>query len=429
MTTGAAGRGLAPARTTLPNGAVVIAKETRKTPAVTINIAIRAGSIGDPAGLIGATYLLSRVIDRGTVTRSAADIADLLEGRGVSLSVGVTRHVFSIACTCLSEDFPEIFSLVSDIVRSPSVPDLELSTRKGEVATGLRQDQDNPAVRAVEALMARLYGETHPYGAPGKGTLESIEAMTRDDLLRLHRRGFSPAVTSVVVVGDVPHSEAIDVVQAGLGDWTVSAPAAVVVAAPEPHRTRDRHIIPMMNKAQADIAYGFVAIARHDPDYYAFTLLNNVLGQYALGGRLGDSIRERQGMAYYVYSSFDGNVIAGPLMIRAGVSAANVERAIASIDVEISSLAREGPTVKEHRESTEYLIGSLPRSLETNAGIAQFLQTAEFFGLGTDYDVRLPLLLRAVTLDHIRAVGQRYLDPEVATVVVAGPYSETPVVS
>ena len=108
----------------------------------------------------------------------------------------------------------------------------------------------------------------------------------------------------------------------------------------------------MMNKAQTDIAYGFIAIARHDPDYYALSLLNNVLGQYALGGRLGDSIRERQGMAYYVYSSFDGNVVAGPLVVRAGVSAANVDRAIASIDEEIGSLAREGPTEKEHREST-----------------------------------------------------------------------------
>jgi len=184
-------------------------------------------------------------------------------------------------------------------------------------------------------------------------------------------------------------------------------------------------VIPMMNKAQADIAYGFTSMTRHDPDYYALSLLNNVFGQYALGGRLGDSIRERQGMAYYVYSTFDANVAAGPLVVRAGVSGANVDRAIASIDEEIDMLVREGPTAKEHKESTDYVIGSLPRSLETNAGIAHFLQTSEFFGLGMNHDVELPALLRAVTLDQVREVAARYLDPAVATVVVAGPYADS----
>ena len=91
----------------------------------------------------------------------------------------------------------------------------------------------------------------------------------------------------------------------------------------------------MMNKAQADIAYGFTTITRRDPDYYAFRLMNNVLGQYAIGGRLGDSIRERQGMAYYVFSCFDAQRRRRAAVIRAGVSPANVDRAIASIDEEV----------------------------------------------------------------------------------------------
>jgi len=179
----------------------------------------------------------------------------------------------------------------------------------------------------------------------------------------------------------------------------------------------------MMNKAQTDIAYGFRTIPRSDPSYYAFVLMNNVLGQYALGGRLGDSIRERQGMAYYVSSSFDANVLEGPLVIRAGVSAANVRRTIDSIDHELELIAREGVTLKELDESRRYLIGSMPRALETNAGIARFLQTAEFFALGLDYDQRLPDLLGRVTLGDVHAAA-RTLDPARATVVVAGPYSD-----
>src|SRR5947199_10225716 len=109
----------------------------------------------------------------------------------------------------------------------------------------------------------------------------------------------------------------------------------------------------MMNKAQADIAYGFIAVARTDPAYEAFRLMNNAFGQYAIGGRLGDSIRERQGMAYYVFSALDANVVEGPLTIRAGVGPASVDRTIASIDAEIVRLTREGVTEGELNESRQ----------------------------------------------------------------------------
>jgi zinc protease len=180
----------------------------------------------------------------------------------------------------------------------------------------------------------------------------------------------------------------------------------------------------MMNKSQADIAYGFTTITRTDPCYYAHWLMNVAFGQYAIGGRLGDSIRERQGMAYYVSSALDANVAPGPLSIRAGVSPANVDRAVASIDEEIARLIREGLTPKELDESRRYLIGSIPRSLETNAAIANFLQVEQFFGLGLDYDVRLPALLTAVTMEDVNAAARRSLDPDRATVVIAGPYED-----
>ena len=100
-----------------------------------------------------------------------------------------------------------------------------------------------------------------------------------------------------------------------------SGPPSRRFPTPQPAHTRELAVVPMMNKAQADIAYGFLGVRRRDPDYYAGWVMNNALGQYALGGRLGDSIRERQGMAYYVYSTLDASLAEGPMMIRAGVSA------------------------------------------------------------------------------------------------------------
>jgi len=127
-------------------------------------------------------------------------------------------------------------------------------------------------------------------------------------------------------------------------------------------------------------------------------------------------------MAYYVSSALDANVAPGPLVIRAGVSPANVDRAVASIDEEVARLVSDGLTPQELDESRRYLIGSIPRSLETNAAIANFLYTSEFFGLGLDYDVRLPDLLNAVTMDDVNAAARSVLNPDRATVVIAGPY-------
>jgi zinc protease len=414
--------GLSPLRAPLDNGAVVIVKETHKTPAVSMNVAVRAGSICDPADAPGAMHLLARVIDRGTATRSAEEIAEELDSRGISLSINVNRHQLFATCTCLAGDFDDVLTLVGEVLTAPSIPESELATRKGEVVTAIRQDQDNPGVRATECLMTTLYGNSHPYGRPQKGTIESVEAISRSRLAALHAARFSPGELSAVVVGDVDVSRSLDVARRVFGAWQRPTPAPVSVPAPAVSTARRRVVLPMMNKAQADIAYGFVAVGRHDPGYYAYWLMNNALGQYALGGRLGDNIRERQGMAYYVSSILDANVAAGPLLIRAGVSPANVDRAIEAIDQELSRLRGDGLTLRELNESRQYLIGAMPRALETNAGIANFLQSAEFFGLGLDYDLRLPGLLNAVTLDDANAAARRSLDPDRASIVIAGPY-------
>jgi zinc protease len=415
--------GLAPTRVKLENGVVLLMKQTTTTPAVAINLAMRTGSIADPAAAPGTAWLLSRVIDRGTASRTSADIAEDLDGRGVTLTISVSRHVMSVVCTTLAGDFAPVLSLLGYILIAPSLPDPEIATRKGEVITAIRQDEDNPAVRASETLMERLYPDGHPYGRRTKGTIGVVEAVTREQLQRLHAERFAPSALSVALVGDIEPPRAQEAVMRVFGGWRKPVPKPLTPPPVAPATRRTRLVVPMMNKAQADIAYGFTTIRRNDPRYYAFWLMNNVFGQYSIGGRLGDSIRERQGMAYYVSSSFDANVAEGPLVVRAGVSPANVDRTVSSIDDEIRLLVADGLTPKELDESKRFLIGSIPRALETNAAIANFLQSAEFFDLGLDYDVKLPDLLSAVTLDDANAAARDALDPERATLVIAGPYT------
>jgi zinc protease len=418
-------RGLAPVKRVLANGATIIAKESRATPAVTLHASVRAGTICDPPDLPGLSHFVSRVIDRGTDAHTADAIAELLDSRGVSLTVSVNRHAMSLVCTCLVDDYEAIVTLLAEILQQPQFPEQEIDTRRGEIITMIRQDEDNPAIVASEALMALLYGDSHPYGRTTRGTIDGVSRIDRAALRAFHASRFRPEHLSLVVVGDVRCDNALDVAARVLDGWRPEGIATDVdlTSIPLPSSTARRvRVMPMMNKAQADIAYGFTSITRADPAFFAYTLMNNILGQYSLGGRLGDSIRERQGMAYYVFSGFDASVIPGPMMVRAGVAGENVARAVASIDHELSRMASEGPTDEELTESRQYLIGSMPRNLETNIGIASYLQLIEFFGLGLDYDLRVPDLLRAVTRDEVHSAARRTLDPSRAAVVVAGPF-------
>jgi zinc protease len=419
-------RGLGPVREVLDNGAVVIAKHSPATPAVAVHASIAAGSIYDPPGQAGVAHFVSKVIDRGTSHRGGDRIADELENRGVSLNVTLNRHALQLILTCLVEDLEPVLAILADIIMQPTFPDGDVQTKRGEIVTIIRQDEDNPAAVAGEAMLTTLYGESHPYGWRPRGSLETVETIGRPDLQAFHDARFAPSTLSLVMVGDIDPNQAIAAARRAFGGWRATPAPSAQLMDPVPPNARVVRVLPMMNKSQADISYGFAAVRRNDPSYYAHWLMNNILGQYSLGGRLGDNIRERQGMAYYVFSSMDANVIRGPLTIRAGVSADNVERAIAAIDNEMTSLAAGGPSDKELRESKQYLIGSMPRNLETNLGIATFLQTVEFFELGLDYDLRVPALLEAVTAEDVHAAARGTLDPSRAVVVVAGPYDGQP---
>jgi zinc protease len=414
-------RGLSPVRQVLPNGAVVLVQETAFSPAVTISASFRAGSLYEPDDLTGLAWLFGRVIDRGTAARSADAIAEALDDRGVTLKVSTNRHVLTASCTCLSEDFHDMLALMADIVREPVFPPDQIEKRRAETISLIRQDQDNPAIRASESLQSLLYGPAHPYGRPAKGYVETIERVTREDLVTFHTRRFAPGSLTLIIVGDVTAPLAMDYVAAAFDGWMAPDPIERAVPAVAPATSRRDSRITMTGKSQTDIAYGFATINRLDPRYYGYSVMNNILGQFGLGGRLAENIRERQGMAYYAFSAFDPSLGPGPLVIRAGVDPGNVDRAIAAIDAEVGALGREGPTDRELAETRQFLIGSVPRMLETNQSIATFLHTAEFFGLGLDFDRRLPALLDAVTMDEVRAASADVLRPERASLAIAGP--------
>ena len=178
----------------------------------------------------------------------------------------------------------------------------------------------------------------------------------------------------------------------------------------------------MPGKSQTDIAYGFTTIRRLDPRYYAYWLMNNILGQFGLGGRLADNIRERQGMAYYAFSAFDPSVGDGPLIIRAGVDPENVARARRRHRSRSRQLGSEGPTADELDESEQYLdrVDSADCSKPTPASPSSCRRPSSSGSGSTTID-GCPTTSRAVTLEQVRSAAAEVLHPERAAVAVAGP--------
>lgn len=166
---------------------------------------------------------------------------------------------------------------------------------------------------------------------------------------------------------------------------------------------------------------GTLAIPRHHPDFYAVRVANNILGQFGMMGRLGEKVREEQGLAYYSYSSVDAELHNGVWLAQAGVNPANVEQAIDSILVEFERMATTLVTAEELSDSQAYMTGVVPLTLETNSGVASTLLSIEWFDLGLDYLERYKSLIYGVTAADVQRVTAQYLRPDTCTIVVAGP--------
>jgi zinc protease len=227
---------------------------------------------------------------------------------------------------------------------------------------------------------------------------------------------------TVVVVGAVHPKAAVDLVERAMGDWKnpdqpdePSLPKLKLL-----EKTIKRHY-KIAGKSQADIVIGTNGPRRKDNDYMAATLGNSVLGQFGMMGRIGESVREKSGMAYYAYSNISAGVGPGSWTVSAGVNPANVDKVSELIIKELKRLIRGGVTRVELADSQANFIGRLPLSLESNGGVASALLNIERYDLGLDYYRRYPDLVKAVTAADVLEVARKYIDPDRWVIATAGP--------
>jgi zinc protease len=223
-------------------------------------------------------------------------------------------------------------------------------------------------------------------------------------------------------VGAVDPVQALDKVTAVLGDWENPGQEALPVLPPiKPLTASVRKMVSLPGKSQTDILLGVVGPARQAPDYLAASLGNNILGQFGMYGRIGDAVREREGLAYYAFSSVSGGLGPGPWYVSAGVNPASVERAIELIVAELRRFIQEPVTGDELADSQANYIGRLPLSMESNAGVAGALLNLERYHLDLDYYRAYPDAIRAITAQQVLETALHYLDPDRLGIAAAGP--------
>lgn len=409
-------------RRVLSNGAIALARENFSARSVIIAGYVQAGSIDEPADKAGLAAFTAVMLSRGTAHRTFTEINETVEGIGASVSVRGGVHLTTFSAKCLAEDLPLISEILADILQNPSFPAHEVEKVRGEFVTGLQQRDDNTRARADLAFRTLIYPENHPYSRASEGYVETIRNITREDLIDFYEQFYRPHGMIIAIVGAVEREAALAQLERTLGAWRLKAPRPAQTLPPVPRLTGvQTKVVLMPGKFQSDLILGYPGIPRNHPDYYPAALANMILGVIGMYGRLGDNVRDTQGLAYYVYSRLDAGLGPGPWAAAAGVNPQNVDRAVSGILDEIRRLRDTEVEPGELSDAKTQSIGSLPLRLETNEGVAHALLDMELYDLGLDYLQRYPSLIEAVNAEQIQEVARKYLDPESYALAVAGP--------
>lgn len=408
-------------RHVLDNGIVVLIYENFAAASVVVEGYIRAGALSETPTQAGLADFVAGMLLRGTHTRSFDEIYEALEAVGASLDFSAGRHVTDFSGGGLAEDLDLILDLFADALRHPIFAEAEIEQERAEILTGL-QIRANDTRRMAGLRFRELLYEDHPYSYSVHGYPDTVMALTREDLVRFHTEHYGPAGMAITVVGAVQADEALAKVEDALGDWENEewVPPPDVPPAARPVVTLHDYVA-IPDKTQSDIVLGLPGPPRSAPDYLDVSIANTILGVFGMMGRLGESVRERQGLAYYAFSRLNGGLGPNPWYVSTGVAPANVEQAIDSILEEIERIQSEKVPAEELADSKAYRTGSLPVSLETNDGLANIISDMELLDLGLDYLQRFEDLIAEITPERVQTAAEKYFSTEQLAIAVAGP--------
>jgi zinc protease len=409
-------------RKELPNGITVLVRPNMSSLSVVVTGYLSSGAIFEPDDKLGLAGFTSLALMRGTTDHTFQQIYDALESNGASLGLDGGTHSTSFYGHALAEDLPLLMGTLAESIRHPAFLADQVERLRDQLLTSLSIRAQDTSEMATLAFDELVYAG-HPYGRPEEGNPETIRSIRRQDLAEFHQKYFGPRGMVVSVVGGVEAERVVDSVARFLGDWQNPAqpdqPGLPEVKPLDELVTRHVNI---PGKSETDIVMGTAGPPRRSPDFLPASVGNNILGQFGMYGRIGDSVREKSGLAYHASSSLSGGIGPGPWLFIAGVDPKNLDRVVQMVRQEIARFISEPVSQEELADSQANYIGRLPLSLESNSGVASALLNLERYDLGLDYYQRYPTLIRQVTPQSILEIAQRYLHPDHLAIVAAGTF-------
>ena len=423
-------RSFEPECVTLDNGLRFLLIENSSVPAISFNMSFNAGSRNEPEERAGLVVMVSRLLDEGTSTRSALEIADAIESVGGAIDCEGGYERAAAFLSVLSKDLDLGLELVADIVMNPRFEPESLEMHRERILAEIRSAVDRPQVVAGWEFNELVYG-THPLHRPVHGYPHTVEKITVNDLRAFHEQWFVPNNATVSIVGDFKAEELAAKLAETFGEWAPRQVEAANLPRPERQHEIRRKSIGMPTQ-QAHVYFGHLGVERANPDYYALQILDTILGGGAgLTARIPHKLRDEQGLAYTTFASITSTagIDPGKFIAYIGTSPENVDQALEGFVEEVGRIRTEPVTTEELEDAKAYLTGSFVFAFETSSQIGRFLINAEAYELGFDYPQKYPAFIDAVSAEDITRVASTHLSTSDYSLVIVGPEngSDTPI--
>lgn len=410
-------------RFVLDNGMVLLVKENHALPVVMVNMIIKAGAVMEPPDKAGLAHITAALLTKGAAGMSATDISEAIDFIGGSLSVGGGTDFASASLSVLKKDVDTGFPLLAKVLVSPDFKPEEIDRMKTAIKAGILRDRQDPEAVAGKAYAKAVFGPENPYGRPAEGTVESVDKITRDDIVGFHNTFYAPNNCIIAVVGDITADEAKALIAKYMGGWKKKDIPKPILP-PTPTAKGVEHININRSITQADILMGHLGVTRENPDYYTLYVMNYILGGGGFVSRILDKIRDDMGLAYSAYSYFDAQKYNGSWTAGMQTKNKTVKEAIDETIKIIKNMQKAPVTDKELRDAKDYITGSFPLKTDTNSKIAQLLAQVEFYHLDLNYFEMYDREIRKVTKEGILKAARKYLHPDNIYIVVVGNLKE-----
>lgn len=409
---------IVPTKVVTSNGMTVLVLEQHFLPIVEIHALIKTGSAQDPPDKAGLANLVASLLDEGTTSRTSKQLAEQIDFVGGSLDVKASEDFTTASARVIKKDIDLGFTLLADILQHPAFPKQEFARIRSQILGEMASDNDDPGHVAMKAFNQLVF-HGHPYRWPLNGTEESLGKISHTDVVNFYNREYVPSQVILTVVGDVTLEQVTALIETHFGAWKKSALLARTAKKPTPVQRKTVQLIEK-DLTQSNVIIGHEGISRTNPDFYAVTVMNYILGAGGFSSRLMDSIRDKQGLVYGIMSHFDARQMPGSFWVNFQTRTEGTNQAIQSVLNELKSIRETPVSDQELSEAKSFLMGSFPLRLDSTAKLAQVLAQVEFYGLGFEYFSQYPKWIERVTKEDVQRVAKQYLDPQRYALVVVG---------